>query len=191
MSGEREPLTGKEEPKTLYFLNKSPSHHEKESKSAEMTSRTTASGRQETVATLPEQGSWFSNLFKSKYTRAQDNLSKPRKVPIKVEPKVFFANERTFLAWLHMSITLASISLAIIAFADSNEWSQLYGLCLLPVAIAFCVYSLYVFMKRAAMIRKKIPGPFEEKTGPVVLASMLGLAICINFIVKMYEIRAR
>ena len=24
----------------------------------------------------------------------------PRKVPVKVEPKVFFANERTFLSWL-------------------------------------------------------------------------------------------
>jgi hypothetical protein len=40
---------------------------------------------------------------------------KPRKVPVKVEPKVFFANERTFLAWLHMAVTLASISMAIVA----------------------------------------------------------------------------
>lgn len=41
--------------------------------------------------------------------------TKPRKVPVKVEPKVFFANERTFLSWLHMSLTLASISVAIVA----------------------------------------------------------------------------
>ena len=40
---------------------------------------------------------------------------KPRKVPIKVEPKVFFANERTFLAWLNMAVTLASIAVAILA----------------------------------------------------------------------------
>jgi hypothetical protein len=38
-----------------------------------------------------------------------------RKVPVKIEPKVFFANERTFLAWLHMSVTLASIAVAIVA----------------------------------------------------------------------------
>lgn len=38
-----------------------------------------------------------------------------RKVPVKIEPKVFFANERTFLAWLHMSVTLATISIAIVA----------------------------------------------------------------------------
>jgi hypothetical protein len=41
--------------------------------------------------------------------------SKPRKVPVKVEPKVFFANERTFLAWLNMAVTLSSISMAIVA----------------------------------------------------------------------------
>lgn len=38
-----------------------------------------------------------------------------RKVPVKVEPKVFFANERTFLAWIHMSLTMASISVGIVA----------------------------------------------------------------------------
>lgn len=39
-----------------------------------------------------------------------------RKIPVKVEPKVFFANERTFLAWLHMSLTLASISVGIVSY---------------------------------------------------------------------------
>jgi hypothetical protein len=66
-----------------------------------------------------------------------------RKAPIKIEPKVFFANERTFLAWLHASVLLAGASVAIVAFADSNPWSQLYGIILLPVAIAFILYSMY------------------------------------------------
>ena len=47
-------------------------------------------------------------------TNSQSNVH-TRKVPVKVEPKVFFANERTFLAWLHMSLTLASISVGIVA----------------------------------------------------------------------------
>jgi uncharacterized membrane protein YidH (DUF202 family) len=44
-------------------------------------------------------------------------------------------------------------------FAEANEWSQLYGLLLLPVAIAFCAYALYMYTKRASMIRRKDPGP--------------------------------
>ena len=72
-------------------------------------------------------------------------MVKPRKAPIKVEPKVFFANERTFLAWMHISIILAGASIAILAFSGSDESpeSQLYGIVMLPVAIAFIVYSMY------------------------------------------------
>jgi hypothetical protein len=33
----------------------------------------------------------------------------------KIKPKVYFANERTFLAWLNISVSFATISLAILA----------------------------------------------------------------------------
>lgn len=36
---------------------------------------------------------------------------------MKIEPKTFFANERTFLSWLHMAVTLGSISAALLGFA--------------------------------------------------------------------------
>jgi hypothetical protein len=56
----------------------------------------------------------------------------------------------------------------------------------MPVAIAFCVYSLWTYMKRAKMIRLKHPGPYEDKIGPVVLAVLLGASIVVNFFVKLY-----
>jgi uncharacterized membrane protein YidH (DUF202 family) len=55
--------------------------------------------------------STWTNLFRWK----QSSNQHLRKIPIKIEPKVFFANERTFLAWLHMSVTLAAIALGIVA----------------------------------------------------------------------------
>ena len=114
-----------------------------------------------------------------------------RKVPVKIEPKVYFANERTFLAWMHMSVMLASISVAIVAFADANEWSQFYGLVLMPVAIAFCCYSLFMYIKRARMIRRKDPGPYEERWGPIILSGILGISVVINFFAKLYELETR
>lgn len=42
---------------------------------------------------------------------------KPRKIPLRIEPKTFFANERTFLAWLGMATTLGTISTAIAGFS--------------------------------------------------------------------------
>jgi hypothetical protein len=48
-------------------------------------------------------------------TPSQPTTWRPCMCLPQVEPKVFFANERTFLAWLNMSVTLASISVAILA----------------------------------------------------------------------------
>ena len=55
------------------------------------------------------------------------------------------ANERTFLAWMHLSIILAGASIAILAFSGKTEnpLSQIYGVIMLPVAVAFIVYSMY------------------------------------------------
>ena len=64
---------------------------------------------------------------------------------VKVDPKVFFANERTFLAWLHSALLLAGASVAIQGFADraDNPVAKLYGVILLPIAISFIFYAMY------------------------------------------------
>lgn len=58
---------------------------------------------------------------------------------------------------------------------------------LMPVAIAFCFYSLWMYVKRAGMIRRKDPGPYEDKIGPIILATLLALSIIMNFGVKVYD----
>ena len=57
----------------------------------------------------------------------------------------------------------------------------------MPCAIAFCGYSLWMYIKRAGMIRRKEPGPYEDLVGPIVLSGMLALSIIVNFLVKLYE----
>jgi uncharacterized membrane protein YidH (DUF202 family) len=64
----------------------------------------------------------------------------------------------------------------------------MYGLTLLPVSIAFVVYALRQYTKRAGMIRRREPGPYEDVKGPVVLAVMLMMAIFGNFAIKLVEI---
>lgn len=77
-----------------------------------------ADGEQEGKGSENPFFSWLGGFFRRPDGYQQipaTQQAKQRKVPVKVEPKVFFANERTFLAWLHMSITLASIAVAIVA----------------------------------------------------------------------------
>jgi uncharacterized membrane protein YidH (DUF202 family) len=137
-------------------------------------------------------GGFWSNMFGSKkpvrpYGEV-GTLVKQRKAPIKIEPKVFFANERTFLAWMHLSVILAGASIAIMAFADdSNPAGQLYGVMLLPVAISFIVYAMAQYSRRAYMIRTRHPGPYEDTVGPTVLGIMLMLSIVAQFALKLYS----
>ncbi len=75
----------------------------------------------------------------------------PRKAPIKVEPKVYFANERTLLTWLHLVVFLAGASAMIFSYGSKEEdgvssaklGNQLYGIVLLPVSLAFAIYALW------------------------------------------------
>lgn len=89
---------------------------------------------------------------------------------------------------MHLSVMLAGASIAILAFAeDENPFSQLYGVILLPVAIAFIVYSMFQYARRASMIRTRHPGPYEDTTGPAVLGVMLMVSIVAQFALKLYS----
>lgn len=143
---------------------------------------------------VSEPVGFFSKLFgvnggrshKKDISVAEVRTVKPRKAPIKIEPKVFFSNERTFLAWMHVSVILAGASVAILAISDfENIGKQVYGLIMLPVAVAFLVYAMNQYVKRSYMIRHKLPGPYEDTVGPTILAIMLMISITAQFAIKL------
>lgn len=108
----------------------------------------------------------------------------------KIEPKVFFANERTYLHWLHHGVILSTIASSILAFSDETgeRWGEVYALVLLVIALGFCVYALHVYLWRAAQIRSRIPGRWDDPWGPMVLGSLLVIVLACNFSTKLYEI---
>jgi uncharacterized membrane protein YidH (DUF202 family) len=113
-------------------------------------------------------------------------MLKPRRAPLKLEPKVYFANERTLMAWTHLSVWLATAAVTILGFADANPQSQLYGITLVPVALSFILYAIIQYVRRAGMIRRRDPGPYEDIFGPVLLGVVLMLAILSQFAIKIY-----
>lgn len=93
-----------------------------------------------------------------------------RTTPMRVEPKTFLANERTFLSWLHMAVTVGSIAAALLGFAGSERARgshagdrasalvEVIALILLPVAVIMVAYSLTVFVWRSRAIQQKQVG---------------------------------
>lgn len=78
-------------------------------------------------------------------TSAEDRIySVPKPFLQKVEPKIFFACERTFIAWMHAATLMAGTSMAIVAFSDKTSIQrQVYGTLMLPLAIIFLSYALW------------------------------------------------
>ena len=52
-------------------------------------------------------------------------------------------------------------------------WREIFGLVLLPVAITFVMHALRQYYVRARAIRRREPGPYEDKNVPVALAIVL------------------
>ncbi len=108
----------------------------------------------------------------------------------KIEPKVFFANERTFLHWLHAGVTLYTISAGILVFAsvENAEWAHWYAMSLLPIALGFCMYALHVFLWRADRIKTRVPGRWDDPRGPYILGSCVVIVLSVNFGAKLLQI---
>mmetsp|Transcript_8953 Transcript_8953/g.24820 ORF Transcript_8953/g.24820 Transcript_8953/m.24820 type:complete len:740 (-) Transcript_8953:189-2408(-) len=108
----------------------------------------------------------------------------------KIEPKVFFANERTYLHWLHHGVILSSISAGILAFSEQSgaTWGEWYALALLPISLGFCIYALHIFLWRADRIKTRIPGRWDDPKGPLLLGGAVVLILSINFIIKLVAI---
>ncbi|KAJ5676214.1 Vacuolar transporter chaperone 4 [Penicillium macrosclerotiorum] len=103
-------------------------------------------------------------------------------VPVRVEPKVYFAAERTFLSWLEFSIILGGIAATLLNFGfDSVTLASAWAFTILA-AVAL-VYSLMLYMWRVDKIRKRrdVKRVYYEKWGPTVVSVGLVVVVLVNF----------
>lgn len=133
----------------------------------------------------------------------------PRFVPVKVEPKTFFANERTLLQWLSMSILLLFLALGLMAigggsgagavpFGDASSASAMRGhpfagavcgMIIAPISIMFMVYALWTYMVRAQRIARREPSTrYDDICGPVALVTILTLVATIAVVLSAMSI---
>ncbi|KNC73532.1 hypothetical protein SARC_13910, partial [Sphaeroforma arctica JP610] len=116
--------------------------------------------------------------------------SKTILIPARVEPKVFFANERTFLNWLHTSTMISTIGLALLNLAPnkaSAKGAKMAGIMLIPVAILFLGYALYLYFWRDQMIRNRESKPYNTVVGPVVITLVFMLCLIVNYVLFFVE----
>ncbi|KAI5963624.1 VTC2 [Candida pseudojiufengensis] len=105
--------------------------------------------------------------------------------PLKIEPKVWLANERTFNRWLHVTTLLSSVTFIIYSstlrsnFANLSTYLAYFYFFL---TVFSCIWGYYIFMERRKIIMERSDKHLDNSVGPLIIAFGLIIALIINFI---------
>jgi len=116
------------------------------------------------------------------------NFPDVQTVTQKVEPKLHFANERTYIHWLHMAVHIAGLATAVLAFSPSDSLAEVYAMLMLPLALVFVFYALFTFHWRDTKISTRQAVRWDDPYGPVIVGVSVILCLAIYFGLQLAEI---
>ncbi|RDA83935.1 hypothetical protein CP532_3645 [Ophiocordyceps camponoti-leonardi (nom. inval.)] len=146
-----------------------------------------ASGSYGTLASV------FPGLSLSKYSRATRQLPEGVVKPtqwiknmgeLKVEPKVWLANERTFLKWQHICVLQGSLALGLYTAAGEDTAARAMGIVFVAIAAFAGLWGYYMLRTRRRMIMERSGKDFDRMLGPIVMSGALMAALIINFVLQ-------
>jgi uncharacterized membrane protein YidH (DUF202 family) len=104
-------------------------------------------------------------------------------VPVRVEPKVYFAAERTFLSWFEFAIILSVVATTLLNFGGDSKGALLYAsLGFTITAVVSLIYAAGLYLWRVHMMRTRRAVRYHEKYGPTILCILIMVAVAINFV---------
>ncbi|THH15785.1 hypothetical protein EW146_g4745 [Bondarzewia mesenterica] len=111
-------------------------------------------------------------------------------IPIRIEPKVYFATERTFLKWLHFAVYIGMIATTLLNFVPPDDYRGLISAGLFTFAALLAIaYSAVIFVYRAYKLRKRhAEGMYYDRYGPTILCGVLLAALVTNIVLRVTEI---
>lgn len=108
----------------------------------------------------------------------------PKKVitPLRVEPKVFFANERTYFSWMSFGTLMATFSVAL--FNGGDAVGKISGIIYTLISLSTLLYGMGLYYRRRELICQRAAGPYDDLTGPTVICFALVFAVGLNAYLK-------
>jgi uncharacterized membrane protein YidH (DUF202 family) len=106
--------------------------------------------------------------------------------PVRVESKVWLANQRTFIKWLHISILLSSLSLGLYnAAGKHNRIAKALAVVYTFFALFSAAWGWYMYEKRSRLIRQRSGKDLDNMLGPIVVCIGLAIALVLHFAFKV------
>ncbi|KAI9460751.1 hypothetical protein F5148DRAFT_1276731 [Russula earlei] len=117
----------------------------------------------------------------------QVRVPKKTATPVRVEGKVWFANERTWVSYLNMSVLIGTLAIALFNASRDNiarNFAYVYAV----ISVGILVYGYVVYQHRITLIRRRDPAHFDQIAGPVIISALLFFAVLANFILRVREL---
>lgn len=120
-------------------------------------------------------------------TTFHDKLPKGKTicVPIRIEPKVYFAAERTFLSWLSIGMILGGTATALINYGERTAVTASIGFFI--SAIFTMAYAIYRYIWRTINIRDKKAVQYGDKFGPNMICALIVASTLATFVFRVVE----
>jgi uncharacterized membrane protein YidH (DUF202 family) len=107
---------------------------------------------------------------------------------VRVEAKVWLANQRTFIKWQHVSVLLASLSLGLYNAAGvDNNVARTLAVVYTLVAAFTLAWGWGIYMWRRRLIEQRSGRDFDNVFGPLVVCVGLAVALVLNFAFKVSD----
>ncbi|KAF5655515.1 polyphosphate synthetase [Fusarium sp. NRRL 25303] len=100
---------------------------------------------------------------------------------LKVEPKVWLANERTFLKWQHICILQGGLAVGLYTAAGENTLASVIGLLFVLIAVFAGIWGYAMLRIRRTMIVERSGKDFDNMIGPMIISGSLMLVLILNF----------
>ncbi|KAK1996136.1 VTC domain-containing protein [Colletotrichum falcatum] len=101
---------------------------------------------------------------------------------LKIEPKVWLANERTFLKWQHICILLGALAVSLYTAAGENFLAEVMGIAYIVIAVFAGAWGYGMMRLRRKMIMSRSGKDFDNLIGPLVISIALMVALVLNFV---------
>ena len=102
--------------------------------------------------------------------------------PVRVEAKVWLANQRTFIKWQHICVLLATLSLGLYnAAGPHNPVARALAIVYTCFAIFAGAWGWWMYVTRAKLIRARSGRDLDNVFGPFVICVGLAVALVLNF----------
>lgn len=101
---------------------------------------------------------------------------------LKVEAKVWLANQRTFIKWLHVAVLLSTLSVGLgNAAGVDNNVARTLSVVYTLVAVFIAGWGLSMYLWRSRLITQRSGKDFDNMIGPFIVSIALCVALILNF----------